>query len=86
MGIAVCILCKSFYQASNDGGNPAQVPHWVWLAWVPQLLTGTQRAESAFCKHILKELARLFPQVLPTICTPIAAIGSHACPQHLLLP
>jgi len=47
-------------------GRP-QVPHWVWLSWVPQLLTGTQRPESAFCKHILKELARLFPQVPHTV-------------------
>ena len=45
-----------------DMGN-LQVPHWVWLAWVPQLLTGLQRPEAYYCKRILQELSRLFPQV-----------------------
>lgn len=40
-----------------------QVPHWVWLAWVPQLLSGLQRPEAYYCKRILQELSRLFPQV-----------------------
>ena len=37
--------------------------HWVWLAWLPQLLTSLQRPEVVYTKRILVDLARIFPQV-----------------------
>ena len=37
-----------------------QVAHWVWLAWLPQLLTSLQRSEVVYTKRILVDLARIF--------------------------
>lgn len=44
-------------------GGRVQVPHNVWLVWLPQLLTSLQRPEAPHVKRILVDLARLFPQV-----------------------
>jgi transformation/transcription domain-associated protein len=39
------------------------IPHWVWLSWIPQLLLALQRPEAQHCKAVLVKLATVFPQV-----------------------
>ncbi|MQL91496.1 hypothetical protein Taro_024111 [Colocasia esculenta] len=41
-----------------------QVPHWVWLSWIPQLLLSLQRAEAPHCKLVLLKVATVYPQAL----------------------
>ncbi|CAH8274165.1 unnamed protein product [Arabidopsis lyrata] len=41
-----------------------QVPHWVWLSWIPQLLISLQRTEAPHCKLVLMKIAAVFPQAL----------------------
>lgn len=40
-----------------------QVPHWVWLSWIPQLLLSLQRTEAPHCKLVLLKIATVYPQV-----------------------
>ncbi|KAK3024458.1 hypothetical protein RJ639_042990, partial [Escallonia herrerae] len=39
-----------------------QIPHWVWLSWIPQLLLSLQRTEAPRCKLVL-----LYPQVIAAL-------------------
>lgn len=48
-----------------------QIPHWVWLSWIPQLLLSLQRTEASHCKLVLLKIATIFPQVCQI------ASGSH---------
>ncbi|XP_074572437.1 uncharacterized protein LOC141828947 isoform X1 [Curcuma longa] len=41
-----------------------QLPHWVWLSWVPQLLLSLQRNEAPHCKLVLMKVAQFYPQAL----------------------
>lgn len=41
-----------------------QIPHWVWLSWIPQLLLSLQRMEAPHCKLVLLKVATVFPQAL----------------------
>ncbi|CAI0392859.1 unnamed protein product [Linum tenue] len=41
-----------------------QIPHWVWLAWIPQLLLSLQRTEAPHCKLVLLKVAAVYPQSL----------------------
>ncbi|KAJ8771163.1 hypothetical protein K2173_023488 [Erythroxylum novogranatense] len=41
-----------------------QIPHWVWLAWIPQLLLSLQRTEAPHCKLVLLKIATVYPQAL----------------------
>ncbi|CAA2966750.1 transformation transcription domain-associated -like isoform X2 [Olea europaea subsp. europaea] len=41
-----------------------QIPHWVWLSWIPQLLLSLQRTEAAHCKLVLLKVATVYPQAL----------------------
>ncbi|XP_044469337.1 transcription-associated protein 1-like isoform X2 [Mangifera indica] len=41
-----------------------QIPHWVWLSWIPQLLLSLQRAEAPHCKLVLLKIASVYPQAL----------------------
>ncbi|KAL3525275.1 hypothetical protein ACH5RR_013647 [Cinchona calisaya] len=41
-----------------------QIPHWVWLSWIPQLLLSLQRTEALHCKLVLLKVATVFPQAL----------------------
>ncbi|OMO57052.1 hypothetical protein CCACVL1_26034 [Corchorus capsularis] len=41
-----------------------QIPHWVWLSWIPQLLLSLQRSEAAHCKLVLLKIATVYPQAL----------------------
>lgn len=40
-----------------------QIPHWVWLSWIPQLLLSLQRSEAPHCKLVLLKVATIYPQV-----------------------
>jgi transformation/transcription domain-associated protein len=40
-----------------------QLPNWVWLSWIPQLLLSLQRNEAPHCKLILMKVAQVYPQV-----------------------
>lgn len=42
----------------------ADLPGWVWLPWVPQLMTSLQRPEVAVARRILSAAAGAFPQQL----------------------
>ncbi|GJS29218.1 transformation/transcription domain-associated protein-like protein isoform X2 [Tanacetum coccineum] len=41
-----------------------QIPHWVWLSWIPQLLLSLQRSEALHCKLVLLKVATVYPQAL----------------------
>lgn len=41
-----------------------QLPHWVWLSWIPQLLLSLQRNEAQHCKLVLLKIAQVYPQAL----------------------
>ncbi|KAJ3683868.1 hypothetical protein LUZ60_014095 [Juncus effusus] len=41
-----------------------QLPHWVWLSWIPQLLLSLQRNEAPHCKFVLMKIAQVYPQAL----------------------
>ncbi|XVF59767.1 hypothetical protein PTKIN_Ptkin07bG0302500 [Pterospermum kingtungense] len=41
-----------------------QIPHWVWLSWIPQLLLSLQRTEAPHCKLVLLKIATIYPQAL----------------------
>jgi hypothetical protein len=40
------------------------LPEWVWVAWIPQLLTSLTRAEAYFTKTLLRMCAMKYPQSL----------------------
>ncbi|ONK62905.1 uncharacterized protein A4U43_C07F9340 [Asparagus officinalis] len=41
-----------------------QLPHWVWLSYIPQLLLSLQRNEAPHCKLVLFKIATVYPQAL----------------------
>jgi hypothetical protein len=45
-----------------------QLPHWVWLSWIPQLLLSLQRSEAQHCKLVLLKIAQVYPQVNQSYC------------------
>ncbi|KAF1875106.1 hypothetical protein Lal_00007722 [Lupinus albus] len=67
-------LARVLYLLSFDTNNEPvgrsfdkyfdQVPHWVWLSWIPQLLLSLQRTEAPHCKLVLLKIATLYPQAL----------------------
>lgn len=67
-------LARILYLLSFDTQNePAgraldkyleQLPHWVWLSWIPQLLLSLQRSEAQHCKLVLLKIAQVYPQAL----------------------
>lgn len=42
----------------------SDLPGWIWLPWVPQLMTSLQRPEVAVARRILSAAAAAFPQQL----------------------
>ncbi|GFS30041.1 phosphotransferases/inositol or phosphatidylinositol kinase [Actinidia rufa] len=40
-----------------------QLPHLVWLSWIPQLLLSLQRIEAPYCKLVLLTVAIVYPLV-----------------------
>ncbi|CAI9763537.1 unnamed protein product [Fraxinus pennsylvanica] len=67
-------LARVLYLLSFDPSNEPvgrafdkyldQVPHWVWLSWIPQLLLSLQRTEAPHCKLVLLKIATVYPQAL----------------------
>jgi transformation/transcription domain-associated protein len=57
-GSAAGVLCQTL---ENRG---AKLPPWVWLPWVPQLLTGLCRIEGRAMKTILTCLVKAYPQAV----------------------
>lgn len=41
-----------------------QIPQWVWLSWIPQLLLSLQKTEAPHCKLVLLKISASFPQAL----------------------
>lgn len=66
-------LARVLYLLSFDTSNEPvgrafdkyldQIPHWVWLSWIPQLLLSLQRTEAPHCKLVLLKIAAVYPQV-----------------------
>ncbi|XP_042382892.1 transcription-associated protein 1-like [Zingiber officinale] len=67
-------LARVLYLLSFDTPNESvgkvldkyldQLPHWVWLSWIPQLLLSLQRSEAPHCKLVLLKVAQVYPQAL----------------------
>ncbi|XP_020600148.1 LOW QUALITY PROTEIN: transformation/transcription domain-associated protein-like [Phalaenopsis equestris] len=67
-------LARILYHLSFDTTNEPvgrafdkyldQLPHWVWLSWIPQLLLSLQRSEAPHCKLVLLKIATVYPQAL----------------------
>lgn len=67
-------LARVLYLLSFDTPNESvgrafdkyleQIPHWVWLSWIPQLLLSLQRTEAVHCKQVLLKVATVYPQAL----------------------
>ncbi|XP_031475658.1 uncharacterized protein LOC116247605 isoform X2 [Nymphaea colorata] len=67
-------LARVLYLLSFDTPNEAvgrafdkyaeQIPHFVWLPWIPQLLLSLQRSEAPHCKLVLHKIATVYPQAL----------------------
>nr|GEX15895.1 transformation/transcription domain-associated protein-like [Tanacetum cinerariifolium] len=39
-----------------------QIPHWVWLSWIPQLLLSLQRSKAQHCKLVLRKVSTVHRQ------------------------
>ncbi|KAL5822462.1 hypothetical protein ACOSQ3_020378 [Xanthoceras sorbifolium] len=67
-------LARVLYLLSFDTPNESvgrafdkyldQIPHWVWLSWIPQLLLSLQRTEAPHSKLVLLKVATVYPQAL----------------------
>jgi len=68
-------LSKCLWMLSKDGSEPGVLcqtfesrgtvlPEWVWLPWIPQLLTSLYRTEGKATKAILNGLVKSHPQAL----------------------
>ena len=66
-------IAKCLWMLSKDGGSPGVLcstfesrgmllPSWVWLPWLPQLLSGLHRPEGTGLKKLLSMVARAYPQ------------------------
>ena len=66
-------IAKCLWMLSKDGGTPAVLcttfesrgallPSWVWLPWLPQLLSGLHRPEGSGLKQLVSMVARTYPQ------------------------
>lgn len=66
-------LPKCLWILTKDGSSPGvlcqtlenrgtKLPPWVWLPWIPQLLTGLCRIEGRAIKTILTRVVKAYPQ------------------------
>jgi transformation/transcription domain-associated protein len=66
-------LPKCLWMLTKDGSSPGvlcqtlenrgtKLPAWVWLPWVPQLLTGLCRLEGRVMKALLARVVKAYPQ------------------------
>jgi transformation/transcription domain-associated protein len=52
------VLCQTLESRGT------KLPPWVWLPWIPQLLTGLCRAEGRAIKSILSRVVKAYPQAV----------------------
>eukprot|EP00588_Corethron_pennatum_P036377 CAMPEP_0194347888 /NCGR_PEP_ID=MMETSP0171-20130528/106235_1 /TAXON_ID=218684 /ORGANISM="Corethron pennatum, Strain L29A3" /LENGTH=1477 /DNA_ID=CAMNT_0039115183 /DNA_START=5071 /DNA_END=9504 /DNA_ORIENTATION=- len=57
-GTQAGLLCQTL---EDKGVN---LPVWVWLPWIPQLLTGLTRIESKAAKAVLSKIIERYPQAV----------------------
>nr|XP_029116772.1 transformation/transcription domain-associated protein isoform X3 [Elaeis guineensis] len=67
-------LARVLYHLSFDTPNEPvgktldnyldQLPYWVWLSWIPQLLLSLQRSEAPHSRLVLLKIAQAYPQAL----------------------
>ena len=64
------IMWLLHYDRENGPVNKAflryteHIPAWVWLLWIPQLLSSLARPEGQAVKNILRKIAKQYPQAL----------------------
>eukprot|EP00978_Attheya_sp_CCMP212_P030897 scaffold115085_cov55-Attheya_sp.AAC.2 len=68
-------LAKCLWMLTKDGSSPgvlcqtletrgALLPSWIWLPWIPQLLSSLYRVEACAVKAILAKIVKKHPQSL----------------------
>lgn len=57
-GTAPGVLCQTIESRGT------KLPPWVWLPWIPQLLTGLCRPEGRAIKNILAKVVKAYPQAV----------------------
>lgn len=57
-GSSAGVLCQTIE------GRGTKLPPWVWLPWIPQLLTGLCRVEGRAIKAILTRVVKAYPQAV----------------------
>jgi transformation/transcription domain-associated protein len=68
-------LAKCLWMLTKDGDSPgvlcqtlqtrgALLPSWIWLPWIPQLLSSLYRVEACAVKAILAKIVKRHPQSL----------------------
>lgn len=68
-------LPKCLWMLAKDGSSPGilcqtletrgvPLPSWVWLPWIPQLLTSLYRTEGRAVKSVLSRIGKAYPQAL----------------------
>ncbi len=58
----VCVWVMCCVSCAHAGGY--DLPVWVWLSWLPQLMMSLARPEAPAVKPILKQLAQSAPQAI----------------------
>ena len=68
-------LPKCLWMLTRDGASPGvlcqtlenrgtKLPPWVWLPWIPQLLTGLCRIEGRSIKTVMSRVVKAYPQAV----------------------
>ncbi len=57
-GASPGLLCSTFEK------HATKLPSWVWLTWIPQLLSSLCRIEASGCKEILLGILTSYPQAI----------------------
>ncbi|KAL3936676.1 MAG: hypothetical protein SGBAC_008060 [Bacillariaceae sp.] len=68
-------LAKCLWMLTRDGATPGvlcqtlenrgtKLPPWVWLPWIPQLLTGLCRIEGRSIKAVMSRVVKAYPQAV----------------------
>lgn len=70
LGLAKCLLILSKEDLAPGVLSPTfdsrcgLVPSWVWIPWIPQLLTSLYRAEGRVIRNLLTRIVRSYPQAV----------------------
>jgi len=97
-------LARPLYLLGYEDGSAAlttafangvnNIPAWLWIPWIPQLLAGLVRPEWETCRRILLSLAVAYPQAIHYAVRSFvvdkreaatASGGPTAAPRHLVL-